>query len=331
MLALGMLVGSAHLLVQIVLDVIPQGHFLVGLGARIGHRSALLVAEGVVRRPLGEGCRAKLVTVVAEGGIGDEPILIGVEEVFVLLALEHLGAFLLIEQRQVLKFGFVDALIVDLGQRVQLLAQLLELGLALLVSEFGQLPQVDVLRVQGIDADAVVGITVAPGMGDGGVVDGQHLQGALTCAGHPVDHQLEVTEVAHAETALAAQREDGHYRTCQLHGIEWEVGLLQLVDDVFAIFEQRQHHVAVVARFPHGGTILAAHDHELEFDKGLLELAAVDRDDPLVVVVLGHLQGTALVPVPQDGLVTDQTQGIARAQLRGAHLELHNRRVLALG
>ena len=189
----------------------------------------------MVCRPLGEGCRAKLVTVVAEGGIGDEPILIGVEEVFVLLALEHLGAFLLIEQRQVLKFGFVDALIVDLGQRVQLLAQLLELGLALLVSEFGQLPQVDVLRVQGIDADAVVGITVAPGMGDGGVVDGQHLQGALACACHPVDHQLEVTEVAHAETALAAQREDGHHGTRQLGGVEGEVGLLQLIHNVLTL------------------------------------------------------------------------------------------------
>ena len=94
------------------------------------------------------------------------------------------------------------ALIVNLRQRVQLLAQLLIVGAALLVFQLRQLAQVRILRMQGIDADAVVGIAVLPRAGGVGVVDGQHLQDALAGLRTPVDHQLQVAEVAHAEASL---------------------------------------------------------------------------------------------------------------------------------
>ena len=320
MLALGILVRAAHLLVQVVLHIVPQAHLLVGLGARIGQRSAFLVGENVVGGPLGERCRAIQVTIVAECGIGYQPVLIGGEECLELVALEHLGALLFKEQLHVLALGIVHALIVDLGQSIELFAQFLELGGTFLVVEFGQLAHIHVLRMQGIDADAVVGIAVAPCVGDGGVVDGKHLQGALAGLFHPVHHELEVAEVAHAKAALAAKREDGHHGAGQLDGIQGEVGLLQLIDDVLTLLEDGQQHGAVVTGFPDDLLALAAHDHELELDKGFLECGAVKRDDPLVVVVLGHLEGLVLVPVSQGGLVTYHTQGLAGAQLRGAHL-----------
>ena len=42
-------------------------------------------------------------------------------------------------------------------------------------------------------------------MGDGGIVDGQNLQDALTCISHPVDHLPQVTEVTHAEALTTPQ------------------------------------------------------------------------------------------------------------------------------
>ena len=115
--------------------------------------------------------------------------------------------------------------------------------------------------------------------------------------GYPIHHELQVAEVTYAEAALATQREDGNYRTCQLGGVEREIGLLQFIDDVLTFFQHGQQYGAVVTGLPDGRLTLVGHNDELELDKCLLEGSTIDADHPLVVVVLGHLQGLVLVPV----------------------------------
>ena len=110
-------------------------------------------------------------------------------------------AFLLEDGAQVVALSIVHTLVVDLRQGIQLLTQGLELLLQLCVLQFGQLAQVGILGVQGEYRDAGVGIGVGPGVSGRGVVDGQHLQQTLMGAGHPVNHQPQIPEVAHAERA----------------------------------------------------------------------------------------------------------------------------------
>ncbi len=170
MLLPGVLVGGVHLLVQVELHVVPEC--------------------GIVA------------VVAAEAGVWLQPLLVLLHEGLVGLGAARAGALLCVELAQVLHLGAEHALIVYLRQRVQLLPQLLVVLAALLVLQRGQLPQVHVLRVQGIDADGVVGVAVLPGARGVGVVDGQYLQDALSGLGTPVHHQLQVAEVAHAEAAL---------------------------------------------------------------------------------------------------------------------------------
>ena len=84
--------------------------------------------------------------------------------------------------------------------------------------------------MEGIDTDGVIGIAVLPSVGHVGIVDRQHLQHALLGLRTPVDHLLQIAEVAHAEAALTAQREDGDHGACSLPGIDGEESLRQLVD-----------------------------------------------------------------------------------------------------
>ncbi len=166
------LVGAVHLLVEVKLHIVP------------------------------ECCRAAFVTIDAELGVRLEPLLVLLDEVFVDFRTAHLCSLLCIELMQVFHLRGEHALIVNLRQRVQLLAQLLIVGAALLVFQLRQLAQIRILRMQGIDADAVVGIAVLPRAGSVGVIDGQHLQDALAGLRTPVDHQFQVAEVAHAEASL---------------------------------------------------------------------------------------------------------------------------------
>ena len=67
--------------------------------------------------------------------------------------------------------------------------------------------------MDGEDADAAIWITVRPGMGDGGIIDWQKLKNFLTGRCHEINHCLEITEIAHSGTLLAAQGEYRHLLT----------------------------------------------------------------------------------------------------------------------
>ena len=89
---------------------------------------------------------------------------------------------------------------------------------------------------------------------------------------------------------------------------------------MLAILHDGQENRAVVTSLPDGLFALAAQNDKLELNKRLPESGTVERDDPLVVVVLSHLEGLRSVPVAQSGLVAHNSQGLADTQLRRAHL-----------
>ena len=201
----GMGMGSTHLLVEVELHEIPEGHLFIDLGGGLCHCLTFAIRQFMMVGPLLEGGSAVEVAVVAEGSIGHQPGLVLVEELLEGLALQDGLALLLVERPQILQLRIVHPLVVDLRQGVQFQSECLELRLQRLVLQGGQLAEVGILGMECIDADRVIGIGVLPGVGHVRVVDGQHLQHALLRLGTPVHHQLQVAEVTHTETPLTAQ------------------------------------------------------------------------------------------------------------------------------
>ena len=127
MMVAGKFVGSMHLLIQIVLNEIPELHLLV---------SGLDSSNGSLLRPLREVGSAILVAVVAEGSIGDQPLLVLFEEVFVAGPLFN-GCPLLCKQfAQIFHLGVVHTLVVNLWQGVQFLTQLLKMCFSFFIFDF---------------------------------------------------------------------------------------------------------------------------------------------------------------------------------------------------
>ena len=201
----GMLMGSTHLLVEVELYKIPEGYFLIEFRGRFCHGLTLLGWQLMVVGPLLESCRAIKVTIVTEGSIGHQPLLVLLEEPFERLTLQHLTTLLGVDLTQIVHLCSKHTLVVDLWQLIQFLTQLLKSCALSLVLNGRQLTEISVLRMQGIDADGVVGIGVLPRPCHVRIVDGQHLQNPLLCLVTPVDHQLQVTKVAHAEAPFCTQ------------------------------------------------------------------------------------------------------------------------------
>ena len=127
MMVAGKFVGSMHLLIQIVLNEIPELHLLIG---------SLDSSNGSLLRPLREVGSAILVAVVAEGSIGDQPLLVLFEEVFVAGPLFN-GCPLLCKQfAQIFHLGVVHTLVVNLWQGVQFLTQLLKMCFSFFIFDF---------------------------------------------------------------------------------------------------------------------------------------------------------------------------------------------------
>ena len=103
-----MLMGSAHLLVEVILDEIPEvEHFLIGFRQFFW--------------PLREGGCAVFVAIEAETGIGFQPFLVGFNELFIRRSTLHISAFLFEEHLQVFHLGSHHALVVNLSQGIELL------------------------------------------------------------------------------------------------------------------------------------------------------------------------------------------------------------------
>ena len=205
--------GGKQLAMQVELDIEVDARLLVTL---LAERLDLLRVIGRKFGPLAEVRSAKCIAQVAEGCVGLQPLLVGFKELLELLRGEYRFPFLLEDEVEVLPLHLIHSLIVYLGQGIQLFLAAVEGGHLLLVLQCAELTQVGVHRVERIDGDAVVGIRVGPRMGDGGVIDGQNLNGPLIGLYGPVNHQLQVTEVAHTHALLRAEGEDGNGCTCTL-------------------------------------------------------------------------------------------------------------------
>ena len=154
------------------------------------------------------------------------------------------------------------------------------------------------MRMEGIDADTVVGIAILPGTRHIGIGDRQHLKDTLFGLGTPVDHHLQIAEVTHAEATLTTEREDGNHRTCRLPRVNGEIGLRQFIDHHLAEFDFGQINRTVHTVLPEWCHIhLLIEGHELKL-KGLRQLVGIETDDPFVGLVFCHVQGALGLPVP---------------------------------
>ncbi len=320
----GVLMGVGHLLIEDELYEIPEGDVLVGLRPTVGQFLAVGLIPDAVVGPLREvGC-AVLVAKRAELGVRHEPVLVLLEELAVGVGAKRLGAFLFVKRLEVGELSVVDALVVNLRQGIELTALLLELLPQFGVLQFGQCAEVGILRMEGEDADAAIGIGVGPSVGGGGVVDGQHLQHMLTSEGDVVDEALHVAEVAHAERVFAAQGENRHKGAGHAGVVDGEESLVEVVDHHFAAVEDGQLDGAVVAALPDDIlAVVVADGHELKLHHAVGEHVGVKVDDPFVVAMLRHRQTLAGIPVAKLLAFADDGQPMACSQLRGAHHEAY--------
>ena len=119
----GIVVGSTHLLVEIVLHITPEvGHLLVRLSQRLG--------------PFREGCRTIEITVVAELSIRFQPLLVVLVELFVSRGSFCGRSLLPVKFLQIVHLGIEHAFIVNLGQGIQLLAQLFKMCFSFFIFDF---------------------------------------------------------------------------------------------------------------------------------------------------------------------------------------------------
>ena len=103
----------------------------------------------------------------------------------------------------------------------------------------------------GEDADAAVRIRIGPCMGDGGVVDRQELEHALSGFCHKINHRLKVAEISNTRTRLATKREYRHQCACQLSVPNLKESLVETVHHRLTVHDWRQSDGAVVSALPH--------------------------------------------------------------------------------
>ena len=231
------LVGSTHLLVEDILDEIPEvEHLSISLRQALG--------------PLREGGGTVFISIEAEAGIGLQPLAVVIDELLIGSTTFDGGTLLLEDSLQITHLGLHHAFIVYLWQGIQFLAQRFVLRFQSLILQGWQLTQIGILRMQGIDADRVVGIRVLPGMSDSSIVDRQYLQHVLTRLGTPVYNHPQVAEVSYAEAPLTTQREDGNHSTSTLPQRDTEPRLLHLDDHHLANLHIGFHQYAILAILP---------------------------------------------------------------------------------
>ncbi len=162
-----------------------------------------------------------------------------------------------------------------------------------------------VLRMEGEDTDTGIRVAIGPGMGNGGVVDRQDLEHALFGGCYPVDHFLQVTEVAHAKAFSASEGEHGNQCSGAFHVIDGEESLWQLIHHDIAFVQQGQTDAAVTPFLPNWGhIILFIEDDEFELHDGTFQLGGIYVHHPLVITVFRHGECILGIPIPQCRSVT---------------------------
>ena len=286
----------------------------------------LLLVIGGERLPVAEAGCVVCVAQMAEDGIGDKPVLIGLEERAERRRLQHGGALLGIEAAQIAGLEALHGLVVLLRELVEAHALALVGRHISPVEDDGKLREVDILRMQRKDGDGVVGVAVLPGVALLRVVDGQHLYAAQSGLRGPVHHALEVAEVAHALTRLTAQGKHRNHHTGSLPaGLGKTHTAVPHHDDVTRAPGERER--AVVALLP-GCEVARAlvHDNVFVFEIGCEELG-IHADDPLVGSRPRHHQGTLRGPLAQRGKTAQKSQTLMLPELGSLHTEYQRARI----
>ena len=206
----GILAGIEQLPMQKVLDIAIIGKTLMAFAAGCTELTDFIGVISGQFGPCVEVCCVVFVAQNTESSIGNQPVFVFPVKVLVLLALHHLFAFFAEGEAEIVTLGLVHTFVVNLGQCVKLAEGFLVFLLLGGVGKRAYLAQIDEHRVEGIDRDGLVGVGVYPTSRHGGVVDGQNLQGALTGLYGPVNHFLQVAEVADTLAAFGTEREYGH-------------------------------------------------------------------------------------------------------------------------
>ena len=175
----------------------------------------------------------------------------------------------------------------------------------------------DELRMQGEGTHRIVGVRVLPGMGHGGVVDGQQLDHVLTGLHRPVHQAFDIVEFSHAKAFFRLEGEHRNGHAGASPGFRGELGL-----------KVGNHHLRVLGRnlskemvgsfFPAAdGLGLGIDNHKFVLD-GFLDFHG--DEPPGENVVAHHVDAVPLaqfVPAAHDG------QGLMAANLGGGHLDTH--------
>ena len=170
--AAGMVVGSRHLGMQDILHEVVVSHLGILGGAWGGESCAVGLIPRRMTMPTAEVGGARGVAEPAILGVGHQPLGSLVKKGAEGVGGHHLCTLLVVEFMEIGFLGLHHALIVYLIESVELLAYALIVVAAAGRGKRRQLAQVGILRMQGKDADAAVGIAVGPGVGHGSIVDG---------------------------------------------------------------------------------------------------------------------------------------------------------------
>ena len=193
---------------------------------------------------------AVLVAEYAVLSVRHEPLFLFLKPALEVVGSEHIVSFLLEDDVEILSLGIVYALIIYLWQSVKFLSKGFKLSPFLSIFDGRKLAKVSILRMQGEDTDRGIRVRVGPSVSDGGVIDRQHLQNALTCERHPIYHLLQIAEVSHSETALRAEREYRNSGACEAVSRDREVCILQIDRLLDVISRHRNLESAVHSCFP---------------------------------------------------------------------------------
>ena len=169
----------------------------------------------------------------------------------------------------------------------------------------------DKLRVQGERGNGIVGIAVLPRVGHHRIVDRQELDEVLPGRRRPVDHFLNVMELADAETVGGAERKDRNGRPGAPPG-----NRVQLGDHVF---DQKRRPLrgngaaeVVLSFFPAENLAALAVDDKVLIFEGLMGL-----DGGLPVRETAVVQDDTLLPLPQRRAAAGKGERFPGADLRG--------------
>ena len=242
-------------------------------------------------------------------------MLIGSQEGLELGRSQRLLTILCINSLQVVVLGIIDTLVVDLGQRIQLGTQLLELSRLLLILELADCLQMQILRMECEGRIGIVGVGILPRAGHRRIIDRQNLNDRLPRSSGPIHHLLQIIELTHTKALLRTQREDrNRYTGTTPRG---QVKLrTQRVDHRDPLAENRLMEVVILPLLPSDHLARSCIDnHKFEAERAI-EARGLDRSTPHRSRSIAHHHTTSHVPVAQHLLIAHQHYLLRRTHHR---------------